>query len=217
MLTPIHWLLSLMASALRLGAGAAAAPVETEQPIILYEFEGCPFCRIAREAISEAGVTVLVRPCPKAGKRFRPQVKEEGGKAQFPYLVDPNMNVRMYESADIAAHIRKNYGSKIRPFIHWLGPGNLMASSLGVMIRLIAGTFLSHSREPEKPLEFYGAERHPGARLVKERLCEMELEYIWRSQAPEGKIAPHLNDPNTGQEITGAAAINRHLRNAYRS
>lgn len=216
MLKPVHWLLSFIASVLRLGAGAAASPVNTAEPVILYEFEGCPFCRIAREAISEAGLAVLVRPCPKAGKRFRPQVKEQGGKAQFPYLVDPNANLRMYESADIAAHIRKNYGTKSRPFIHWLGPLNLMASSLGVMIRLVAGTFAKKSRAPDKPLEFYGAERHPGARLVKELLCEMELPYYWRSQAPEEKAAPYLFDPNCGQEASGAAAIRRYLRDAYR-
>ena len=32
-------------------------------------------------------------PCPKDGTRFRPQVVAEGGKAQFPYLKDPNTGV----------------------------------------------------------------------------------------------------------------------------
>lgn len=33
---------------------------------------------------------VLVFPCPKGGPTWREKVKEMGGKAQFPYMVDPN-------------------------------------------------------------------------------------------------------------------------------
>lgn len=205
-----HLATSLIASALRFGAGAAGAPVIAPTPPVLYEFEGCPFCRIAREAVSEAGVAVLVRPCPKGGKRFRPQVKELGGKAQFPYLIDPNTDQKMYESADIAKYLTKTYGGA-RPLIQWTGPINHLASQIGVLARLLAGTFRIGSRAPEKPLEFIGAERDPRARLVKERLCSMELEYLWRPEAG----MPVLNDPNTGASVEGAVAIRRYLKEAY--
>lgn len=33
---------------------------------------------------------VLVRPCPKDGATWRPQAIAQGGKRQFPFLVDPN-------------------------------------------------------------------------------------------------------------------------------
>lgn len=206
----VHLATSVVASALRLGAGAPGAPFNADELPILYEFEGCPFCRIARETVSESGVTVLVRPCPKGGKRFRPAVRELGGKAQFPYLIDPNTDQAMYESADISRYLVKTYGGA-RPVIHWTGPVNLITSQFGVLSRFMAGTFTLKSRAPEKPLEFIGAERDPRARLVKERLCSMEIEYLWR---PAGET-PTLHDPNTGASINGAWAIRRYLHETY--
>jgi len=207
---PFHYASSFVASCLRLGAGAPGEPVTLAAPPILYEFEGCPYCRIAREAVSEAGVTVLVRPCPKGGKRFRPMVKELGGKAQFPFLVEPDATLRLYESSEIAKHLIKKHGGA-RPFIHWTGPVNLLSSQFGMLVRLIAGTVKLSSQAPKKPLEFTGAERDPRARLVKERLCSMEIEYLWRPH----RGAPTLSDPNTGAVVTGAIACRRYLKKTY--
>lgn len=213
-----HWLnliLSTLASVFRFGAGAGAPAADIKKPLILYEFEGCPYCRFAREAVSESGVPVLVRPCPKGGKRFRPSVKTLGGKTQFPFLVDPNADVAFYESADIAAYLSRTYGGR-RAFLRFLGPLNFILSEFSVFVRAFAGTFASPSRAPEKPLEFIGAERDPRARLVKELLCEMELEYLWRPAAAD-ECAPLLIDPNTGEKRVGARAIRKYLGDNYRS
>ncbi|MEO1253052.1 MAG: glutathione S-transferase N-terminal domain-containing protein [Pseudomonadota bacterium] len=212
MLYPLLYGSSVIASALRLGAGwgkANAGQGAPETLPILYEFEGCPYCRIAREAVSEAGLSVLVRPCPKGGRRFRPDVAARGGKAQFPFFIDPNTGDEMYESADIARHIRRNYGRGASP-LHYLGPFNGVLSQFSTLSRLAAGTFRRNSRDAERPLEFIGAERDPGARLVKERLCALELPYVWR---PTG--AARLADPNTDQEISGARAIRAYLATTY--
>lgn len=64
-----------------------------KQPIILYEFQGCPFCAKVREAVSILDLDVLFYPCPKDGKKFRPAAVARGGKSQFPYMVDPNTKV----------------------------------------------------------------------------------------------------------------------------
>ncbi len=216
LLYPFNWLLSFKASLLRLGAGAGAPAQTLKQPIIIYEFEGCPFCRIAREAISATGVRVLIKPCPKGGKRFRPKVAEQGGKTQFPYMIDPNTDTGIYESSDIAAYLRKTYaGGQPRPLIQWLGPVNNLTSSFAVVLRLMGGNFVKPSSTPAKPLEFYGAERSPASRIVKELLCEMELEYYWRSQALGQTKTPLLIDPNTGEEATGALAIRKYLKRTY--
>ena len=61
-----------------------------EQPLVLYEFEGCPFCRKVREALTVLDLEAFIYPCPKGGPRFREEVKSRGGKAQFPYLLDRN-------------------------------------------------------------------------------------------------------------------------------
>ncbi|MEM8772360.1 MAG: glutathione S-transferase N-terminal domain-containing protein [Pseudomonadota bacterium] len=206
---------SFLASVLRLGAGGAGAPVELAEPIIIYEFEGCPFCRIAREAVSQTGVPVLIRPCPKGGTRFRPQVRELGGKSQFPYMIDPNTDQAMYESSDIARYLHEKFGCR-RHWLHFTGPLNIMLSQFGVLVRAMSGTFRRSSRPASPPLELFGAERDPQVRLVKERLCEMELEYLWRARGPEGHPTPLLNDINTGETRCGARSILHYLKAAYR-
>ena len=211
-----HVFLSSLVSVLRLGAGAApqTEPDDTALPPsrILYEFEACPFCRFAREAISESGQPVLVRPCPKGGTRFRPQVTALGGKAQFPFLHDETNGQMLYESAALAKQFARESNSQ-RPIIHWLGPINLYTSQVGVLFRLFAGRGVRRSSPPAAPLQFHGAERDPRARLVKERLCEMELEYIWTPRAaPSGAV---LIDPNNGERIEGAFAIRNYLNDVY--
>jgi len=51
-----------------------------EQPLELYEFEVCPFCRIAREALSALSLDPIIYPCPRGGKLFREKVKSAGGR-----------------------------------------------------------------------------------------------------------------------------------------
>lgn len=55
------------------------------QPIILYEFESCPFCRKVREACSMLSLSVTFRPVPKNGRNYRPEIKSKyGNQATFP-------------------------------------------------------------------------------------------------------------------------------------
>ncbi len=221
LLFPLDWTLSLIASALRLGAGGAGTSVTApESPLILYEFESCPFCRIAREQVSASGVTVNVKPCPKGGKRFRPEVKQKGGKAQFPYLVDPNVPAEgtaaaMYESADIARYLRKRYGKAPRPLIHWAGPINQILSQFAALARYMSGTIARPAAQPDKPLLLYTSERSAGGRLVKEMLCSKELEYFWTAQAPDSRRTPVLKDPNSDRQVIGSFAILNYLRQTY--
>ncbi|MEL7444488.1 MAG: glutathione S-transferase N-terminal domain-containing protein [Pseudomonadota bacterium] len=220
-LFPLNWLLSFVATLLRLGAGGSGSPdVEPAEPLILYEFEGCPFCRITREQVSETGVTVHVKPCPKGGKRFRPDVTEKGGKAQFPYLIDPNAKagddaVAMYESADIARYLRERFGGASRPLIQWTGPINHALSQFAVLARYMSGTIARPASAPEQPLRFYACERSPGGRLIKEMLCSKELEYIWTSRASGRQATPLLEDPQTGSSVIGALPILDYLRQTY--
>ena len=41
----------------------------------------------------------------------RAEVEALGGKMSFPFLVDPNQDVAMYESADIVAYLYDTYGN----------------------------------------------------------------------------------------------------------
>ena len=43
-----------------------------------------------REAVSILDLDVIFYPCPAGGPTWREKVKQKGGKASFPYMVDPN-------------------------------------------------------------------------------------------------------------------------------
>lgn len=174
---------SLASTALRGGLGVTARPVGERPRMLfeLYEFEACPYCRLVREALTELDLDAMIRPCPKGGERFRPRVVELGGKAQFPFLVDPHNGQQLYESADIVAYLFENYARRPMPlYWRWMALQKLGSSLAGVP-RLGAGLTVVPSRVPEQPLELYSFESSPFARPVRERLCELELPYVLRS------------------------------------
>ena len=182
-LDPVAFVGSLATTALRLGAGVSTRPRDARPKLLfeLYEFEGCPFCRIVREALTELDLDAMVRPCPKGGARFRPQLIETGGKAQFPYLRDPNTGTDLYESADIIAYLFETYGGGKVP-LRWQAAGfQQLWSALAGVWRFGAGRDARPSNAPAHPLELYSFEASPFARLVRERLCELELPYVLRS------------------------------------
>jgi glutathione S-transferase len=139
----------------------------------------------------------MIRPCPKGGERWRPTVVALGGKAQFPFLVDPNTGRQLYESADIIAYLFETYGRRPVPLAWRLRVPNLAGSVAASAWRLRAGTQARPSRAPEKPLELYSLEASPFARRARETLCELELPYhlrnVGRTQAWE-YIPPPVRD-----------------------
>lgn len=212
-LEPIQLLFSVAATLTRVWAGwpGRAARRMPEQALILYEFEGCPFCRIARESITSLRLPVEIRPCPKGGRRFRPLVREMGGKAQFPYLVDPNTDLRMYESADIVRYLHRTYGERRAPISLLFGPLNVQLSALSLLLRPWAGIRCRHrSVEIARPLEMSGAEADPRVRLLRELLCELEIPYVLRPG-----LAVGLSDPNTSRTLDGSFAARQYLLERY--
>lgn len=219
---------SWTASVLRLGLGlkASHAGARPEQPIELYEFEACPFCRKVREAVSMLDLTVLVYPCPKGGPRFRPSVLERGGRSMFPYMVDPNTGVEMYESADIIAYLYEHYGNRKAPF-YLRSNITLPLGSLAAAIRLPQVGRYREAKQPDERLELYGFEASPYVRIAREALCQLELPYLLRPVAKgsaeraafverSGRMmVPWLSDPNTGTEMFESAAIRDYLLRTY--
>ena len=174
---------SMASTLIRAGQGIATnpAPNKPKKLLELYEFEGCPYCRVVREALTMLDLDALIHPCPKGGQRFRPGLVERGGKAQFPYLVDPNTGREMYESADIVPYLFETYGQR-KPPLHWRVMFlQQIASGFAGIPRFGAGVRVRPSNPPKKPLELYSFESSPFARPVRELLCEMEIPYILRS------------------------------------
>jgi len=190
---------SLAATLLRGGVGVATRPaaIQPERPLELYEFEGCPYCRLVREALTELDLDARIFPCPKGGTRFRPKVTELGGKAQFPFLVDPNSGRQLFESADIVRYLFDTYGQRELP-LHWrFMTLQKLGSGVAGLPRLNAGVQARPSRLPEQPLELYSFEASPFARPVRELLCELEIPYLLRSagrSTPSDWVPPVVRD-----------------------
>jgi len=226
---PLDIATSLAVSAVRLGSGARVGGLGARpaQPLDLFEFEACPFCRKVREALSILDLDARVYPCPKGGPTFRPRVREQGGREMFPYLRDPNTGEAMYESDDIVSYLFGRYGTGSVPFV--LGAGGLtdIVSILAGLPRLGGGSRYRRARSPEQPLELYSFEASPFCRIVRETLCTLELPYLLHNVAAgsprrdafverSGRMmVPWLSDPNTGEALFESADIVAYLEATY--
>ncbi len=219
---------SVAATLARLGGGLSVGRVgpRPRERLVLYEFESCPFCRRVREALTQLDLEAEIRPCPKGGHRFRDECIRRGGKAQFPYLFDPNTGKEMYESEEIVDYLYREYGDGPPP-MGLRGPLPILTGSLASGLRLARGTQAAPSSAPQRPLELWSFEASPFSRLVRERLCELELPYVLhnlgrgsaeRKAFPErsGKMqVPYLEDPNTGESLFESADIVDYLDRTY--
>ncbi|CAL5004717.1 unnamed protein product [Urochloa decumbens] len=198
-----------------------------EKPIEIYEFEGCPFCRKVREMVSVLDLDVLFYPCPQKGPTFRPKVLEMGGKKQFPYMVDPNTGVAMYESDDIIKYLADTYGDGTVPIMLRLGLLTAITAGLATLGRTGKGNSYTASKLPPQPIEIWAYEGSPFCKLVRETLVELELPHLLHSCArgsPKRQEffkkmgtfqAPYIEDPNTGVKMFESAEIIEYLKATY--
>ncbi len=198
------------------------------EPLLLYDFESCPFCRKVREAFTLLDLEADIRPCPKGGQRFRPELIARGGQAQFPYLVDPNTSKEMYESDAIVQYLFAEYGDGLPPAV-LLGSWAALTGSLASALRLGLGTHAEPSRAPTLPLELWSFEASPFCRIVREKLCTLELPYRLHNvgkgsprraafEARSRKLqVPYLVDPNTDAALFESADIVAYLERTYRA
>ncbi|NGY06760.1 glutathione S-transferase N-terminal domain-containing protein [Solimonas terrae] len=188
---------SVLVSTLAGWRGSVAFRPARQQPaemLELYDIEACPYCRLVRETLTRLDLDVLIRPCPKGGERFRPQARELGGKALFPLLVDPNTGRKLYESADIVEYLAQTYEGRVGSARGLNRALKVASSTLASAAQLGRGLMVRPSRAAAQPLELYSFETSPYSRLVRERLCELELPYRLRST---GKGAPRDIGPPT--------------------
>lgn len=126
---------SVAATAARSIGGArgmhAKPSIAPQQPLELFSFESSPYSRPVRELLAELEIPYRLRNFAKSrwqemgppGVRSRwfPEapitspnrlrMRELTGRSQVPYLIDPNTDVAMFESADIIAYLQSTYGS----------------------------------------------------------------------------------------------------------
>ncbi len=203
--------------------GAAREP---EQLLELYEFEGCPFCRRVREVLSELDLNAVIYPCPPRGSRFRTAVRERGGREMFPYLVDPNTGVEMYESSEIIEYLQRTYGGA-KPSLLLSKQVSIPTGVLASVVRGRQGRRARVSRAPDQRLELYSFEASPYCRIAKEALCDLELPYVLHNCAKGSRhraafversgreMFPYLVDPDEGVEMFESADIRDYLYDTY--
>ena len=220
---------SIASSLLRLFTGFQVGRLgpRPETTLELYEFENCPYCRKVREALSILDLEANVRPCPKNGPRYREELKKRGGKAQFPYLIDPNAGIEMYESDDIVQYLFDRYGDGSVPLALAVPVLRDVSSILSGLPRVGYGSHYRQAHQPDQDLELYSFEPSPFSRLVREALCTLELPYRLHNVAKgspsrddfverSGRMmVPYLVDPNTGTAMFESADIVRYLEGTY--
>ena len=172
------------------GMQGTAFPQQPEKPLQLYEFEGSPFCRRVREVLTLLNLDYEVYPCPKGGQKYRKIVQEKGGKQQFPFLVDENSGVALYESQDIIHYLFQHYGKTGKTpqkFAHY--PQLPVVALAGTLVNGARGIWINKKiidrAAPAELLELWGFEASPFTRVVRATLAELELPFIYHNVAKE--------------------------------
>jgi glutaredoxin len=81
-----------------------------ERMLELYSMEGCGPCRRVREVLTELDLDYVHRSCPKGDSHNRRRLQERAVAVRVPYLVDPNCDVELHDSAAIIEHLIWRYG-----------------------------------------------------------------------------------------------------------
>jgi glutathione S-transferase len=209
---------------------ALANPPRPEEPLELYHFEACPFCRKVREVLSELDLEYVSRPCTKGEGENRAFVRSKGGKEQFPFLVDPNTGAEMFESEDIIDYLAKTYGGGRSTLGKLASPLNTATAVAAGLLRHRGARLRRGANDQPKPdemLVLYNFEASPYCRKVRETLDELGLDALVKNVAKKSKrrpelverggkmLVPYLADPNTGQEMYESDDIVAYLEETY--
>lgn len=148
-----------------------------KRALMLFDREDDAECRLVREALTELNLDVSIIPCPTGGKRFAADLYALSGSQQLPFLYDPNIDYGSRGSRQIIEYLFLQYRGEPAPASALPSISGLLRSGLASAIRLTGKLEVRPSREPEEPLILYSFESSPYSRLVRERLCQLELPY----------------------------------------
>lgn len=217
--------------------GSAPRPV---QNLILYEYDASPYCKRVREMINLLDLTVEYRPCPGARQgQFSQEMLKRTGRQTVPFLIDPNTNMKLFESNDIIEYLLETYGPSADQFdrkalwpITWQG-FSITTSTLVALLRGMPGSRRQSNARPDneqmQPIELWGYESSPFVRPVLEKLCSLCVPHVLvscaRGSANRDRLVektggrafqvPYIVDPNTGLEFSESAAIVEYLEQVY--
>lgn len=111
-IAPLDTAGSTLASVIRpLGGVARPGARDRVQPaelLVLYQFEGCPYCRKVRERLASLNLDAWIKNVAKGSPRRAEVVRH--GRMKVPFLIDPNTGAALYESDAICAYLEAQYG-----------------------------------------------------------------------------------------------------------
>lgn len=116
-----------------------------------------------REALSALDLDAEVRPCPRGGTRFGPEL--EGGSV--PRLEDPNAPAVLTGSSEIVAHLHPRYGTGRPPRFLNLTPARFATGAAARLLTGQRGAVARASRAPAVPLELWAFESSPYCRMAR--------------------------------------------------
>lgn len=237
MLSFVNNVHSLSVSVARLGRGLRVReycqkyPPRPAKTLELYQYEGCPYCRKVREALSSMDLAYIARTSARGAGANRDFVRRHTGKTQFPYLYDPNNDTQLFESEAIIDYLAKTYGGGRPGWSKSLAPLNTLGSALAGGLRpfgLRSRRRTPRAEQPAQLLELYNFEASPFCRKVREVFEELELDALIHNVARGSKrrrelvtrggqmMVPYLVDPNTGREMYESDEIIAYLRQTYK-
>lgn len=214
-------------------------PPKPEKNLILYEYDGSPFCKRVRETINLLDLTVEYRPCPGARQSFFSQeLKERTGRQTVPYLIDPNTNAELFESDDQIEYLLKTYGPDPDTYDKkalWpitFKQFSIVTSTIASLLKGLPASQRQENARPDNeqmiPLELWGYECSPFVAPVREKLCSLALPHVMVScsrgsknrdlliEATGNKFqVPFIRDPNTGIEMFESPEICDYLDAVY--
>ena len=172
-------------------SSSVAAWQRPAQPLEVYEFQGCPFCKRLREGLNYYDLDVVIYPCPRDGPTWRQKAVALGGKAQFPLMRDPNTGTTMPRAGRGGKYRRSKVTEATKPVTLWA----YEASPFGVLVR-------EALTELEVP------------HLLK--TCARGSAKRQQMKDEQGLFqAPFLEDPNTGTSMFESADILQYLDATY--
>lgn len=209
--------------------------------VIIYEYDGSPYCQRVREMVNILDLTVEYRPCPGARQsKFSQELLKRTGKQTVPYMIDENTGTEMFESNDIIDYLLDTYGPPNDMYDRkalWpvtFEPFAMISTGLtSSILNFPASQRQSNARndnEDMKPIIFYGYEASPFCRSVREKLCKLALPHTMvscsRGSMNRSKLlkrlgagatfqVPYIIDPNTGIEMFESNEICDYLDAVY--
>lgn len=221
----IDVVLMVLYALLRFMAGSSVATDldkcnRPQKPLILYEFEGSWRCAVVREAMSVLDIDYECRPCPRttmvaygvvdSSSRFRAEAVREGGKAMFPFIIDPNPQekVKMYGCNEIVSYLWKTYGEHATAPNPYTIANNPKVFRISFFLASLCrpcmdmGVLRTPSKAPEKPLEIWCYEPTPFGRRVREKLATLELPHIMHTMAKGSSKRPAFKKAHENEIAT---------------